>query len=126
MNVNQKGVKGLIKVIDDLCDKDYYSFCAFDDHSPIDLIVSDDNGKLFRLQIKYRSKLPQFSDNRYQLHGSSVVNGKRVPINREMIDGWGIYLKEDNQVIYVPIEFMDNKNTLRISIHSNNKDILLW
>jgi len=69
MDVNQKGVKGLIKVIDDLQDKGAYCFTAFDDHSPVDIIALLKNGKTVRLQVKYRSRMLQsLSENTNYRH----------------------------------------------------------
>lgn len=101
MNVNQKGVKGLIRVIDDLQDKNYYVFPAFDDHSPIDLVAVDKKGQTFRLQIKYRELMKDKKSQRYELSAKSVVNGKVVPVNTDMIDGWAMFLANHNRVVYI-------------------------
>lgn len=107
-NVNRKGVKGLIKIIDWLQDNGYYCFPAFDDHSPVDLIAMSDTGKTYRLQVKYK-------EDSYDLRTSSVVNGKRVEIDRTLIDAWAIYLpKEENKVIFIPVEFMEGKKSHKI------------
>ena len=107
MNVNEKGNIGLIKVIADLYSKGFYCFTPFDDHNPVDLISMDKNGNTKRLQIKYRSL--DKKKNRYELSAKSVVNGKRVPIDRELIDGWAVYLADEDQVIYLPKSVMDGK-----------------
>ena len=108
MNVNQKGVKGLIKVIDDLTDKGYYIFPAFDDHSPVDLVVMDTTGKIHRLQIKYRSRISGKKKECYSIQASSVINGARTPINKSLIDGWALYMVEDNKIVYVPVDKVVN------------------
>jgi hypothetical protein len=115
MNVNEKGVSGLIKVIDDLQNKGIYCFTAFDDHSPIDLIALFPNGKTARLQVKYRTRMKSKILDRYELHTSSVVNGKRIPINRNMIDGWAIFLAEHNKVVYILSEYLEGKTGLVIN-----------
>lgn len=109
MNVNEKGVSGLIKVIDDLQSKGIYTFTAFDDHSPVDLIALLPNGRTARLQVKYRTRMKNKVSERYELHASSVINGKRVPIDRSMIDGWAIYLEERKTVVYISCELVDGK-----------------
>ena len=108
MNVNQKGVKGLIKVIDNLTDKGYYIFPAFDDHSPVDLVVMDTTGKIHRLQIKYRSRISGKKKSCYSIQASSVINGVRTPINKSLIDGWALYMVEDNKIVYVPVDKVVN------------------
>ena len=118
MNVNQKGVKGLIKVIDNLQDRGYFSFPALDDHSPVDIIALDQNGKTFRLQVKYKSD--------YELRTSSVVNGKRVEINRDMIDGWAIYLENEKKVVYLNKDVMLNRKYLKINIEKDYGELGEW
>jgi hypothetical protein len=106
MNVNEKGNLGLIKVIGDLYSKGFTVFTPFDDYNPVDCIALDSEGKSFRLQIKYRS--PGRGD-RYEIAASSVVNGKGVAINRNLIDCWAIYLSDIDRVVYMPISIMNGK-----------------
>lgn len=108
MNVNEKGNIGLIKVIADLYDKGYHCFTPFDDFSPVDLIIMDTHGNLKRLQVKYRSILP--SKGRYEIAARSIVNGKSVKINKSLIDGWAVYLEEEQKVTYLPVSIMETKN----------------
>lgn len=115
-------LRGLIKVIDDLNSKGVYSFPAFDDHSPVDLICMFDNGEVLRLQIKYRSKP-------YEIHKSSVVNGKRVKSNLSLIDGWAVYLSDENRVTYVPKSLVENNtNSFRVkdNVEINIFDFYLY
>ena len=107
MNVNEKGNIGLIKVMADLYSKGYHCFTPFDDHSPVDLITLDKTGKIIRLQVKYRSLSEK--RNHYELSATSVVNGKAKPIDRNLIDGWAIYLSNADKVVYMPIEKMNGK-----------------
>jgi hypothetical protein len=106
MNVNEKGNLGLIKVIGDLYSKEFTVFTPFDDYNPVDCIALDSEGKSFRLQVKYRS--PGRGD-RYEIAASSVVNGKGVAINRNLIDCWAIYLSDIDRVVYMPISIMNGK-----------------
>lgn len=115
MNVNEKGNVGLIKVMADLYSKEYHCFTPFDDHSPVDLISLDKNGRTCRLQVKYRSL--DIKRNRYEIAARSVVNGKIVPIDRNLIDGWAIYLSDVDRVIYMPVETMKGKK-----VHYINPD----
>ena len=125
MNVNEKGVKGLLKVMDDLQEKGYYTFPAFDDHSPVDLIAMDDKGNTFRLQIKYRSRDSRNKTPRYELRTSSVVNGKRIENNKNFIDGWAIYLAEDKKVVYLHKSIVKNK-VLMIDPNKNYGQMAEW
>ena len=112
MNTNEKGNTGLIKVIADLYSKGFHCFTPFDDYSPVDCIVMNSNGKTFRLQIKYRS--PD-KDDCYKIYASSVVNGKRVKINKDLIDYWAVYLSDIDKIVYLPVSVMENKNSHTIT-----------
>ena len=126
MNVNQKGVKGLIKVIDDLQDRGYYTFTAFDDHSPVDLIALSSDGVAKRLQVKYRQKDPRKLSERYEISAVSVVNGKKIPIDRSMIDGWAIYLSDSNKVVYIKKELLNDKIGLTIDPNKDYGELDEW
>lgn len=104
MNVNRKGVKGLLKVLDDLNDKGYYCFPAFDDHSPVDLIVMDPAGATSRIQVKYRSKEARGTYRKYVVPANSVVNGVKIGIDKTLIDGWAVYLADDDKILYIPAD----------------------
>ena len=106
MNVNEKGNLGLIKVIGDLYSKGFTVFTPFDDYNPVDCIALNSDGKVFRLQVKYRS--PGRGD-KYEISASSMVNGKGVAINRNLIDCWAVYLSDIDKVVYMPISVMDGK-----------------
>jgi hypothetical protein len=126
MNVNQKGVKGLIKVIDDLTDQGFYTFPAFDDHSPIDLIAVDVAGLVYRLQVKYRTKESRKKISRYGIQATSVVNGKKVPIDRSLIDGWAVYLADDNKIAYIHKSRLDDKTGMSIDPNEDNGRLAEW
>jgi|688.fasta_scaffold832944_1 hypothetical protein len=126
MNVNQKGVSGLIKVIDDLQEKGYYVFPAFDDHSPVDLIALDNMGRTFRIQIKYREKCSNKKSERYEIRTSSVVNGKRIENDRSMIDGWAVYMANSKKIAYISKNLLDDKKGLVIDPNVEYGDMAEW
>jgi hypothetical protein len=126
MNVNQKGVKGLIRVIDDLQDKGYYVFPAFDDHSPVDLIALSSTGQTFRLQVKYRQKIARQKAERYELTASSVVNGKKVLIDKTLIDGWAVYLEDAGKVVYINKNLLGSKNGMLIDPSKEYGELAEW
>ena len=126
MNVNEKGVKGLLKVMDDLQDKGFHTFPAFDDHSPVDLIALSKDGKTYKLQVKYRTKDPRKVSEKYDVYASSVVNGKRVPIDRTMIDGWAVYLSDSKKVVYINVDLFEGKNSLTIDPQKNYGELDEW
>jgi hypothetical protein len=126
MNVNEKGVKGLLKVMDDLQEKGYYTFTAFDDHSPVDLIALSKDGKTYKLQVKYRTKDPRKLSEKYDIHASSVVNGKRVPIDRTLIDGWAVYLSDSKKVVYINVNLFKGRNSLTIDPQEKYGELDEW
>ncbi len=126
MNVNEKGVKGLIKVIDDLQDKGLYCFTAFDDHSPVDLIALTKDGRPIRLQVKYRTRIARSKSEKYELVAASVVNGKKIPIDRSMIDGWAVYLEEAKKVVYIASSLLEGKTALHIDPNKEYSELGEW
>ena len=96
MNVNQKGSVGLIEVIRDLTKKGFECFTPIHDYSAVDLIAMKDY-KVYRLQVKYREEFR----NAIEVHFSSMVNGKSIRIDIEMIDGWAVYCPQVESVVYV-------------------------
>ena len=126
MNVNEKGVKGLIKVIADLQEKGFLIFTSFDDHSPIDLIAVDKQGMSYRFQVKYRTKDPQKIKERYCIQATSVINGKKVAIDRSMIDGWAVYLSNSDKVVYINKKLLEGKKELTIDPEKDYGDVAEW
>ena len=119
MNVNEKGNVGLIKVMADLYDKGYHCFTPFDDHSPVDLITLDKIGNVKRLQVKYRSIIEKRKS--YELSAKSVVNGKSIPIDRNLIDGWAVYLSDEDKVVYLSLDIMEGKGVHYIKPGTHEK-----
>lgn len=101
MNVNQKGVVGLVKVISDLVSRGYEVFTPISDFCPVDIIVADSKMNLRRIQVKYREH-DNRNKNAIVVQLDSIVNGKRVPVDVSLIDGWAIYFPETNEIYYVP------------------------
>lgn len=112
MNVNEKGVMGLLRVTTDLYSKGYTCFTPVDDYNPVDCIAMKE-GKTYRLQVKYRSPGGKYGS--YEIRSRSTVNGKNVQINRSLIDYWAVYLSDKDKVVYIPIGEMDGKTTIKIN-----------
>lgn len=105
MNVNQKGVIGFSEVTRDLIKKGYECFTPIHDYSAIDLIVLDKYCIARRLQVKYR----EFTDGKTDVSFTSVVNGKKIPINLDFIDGWAIYLPDVEKICYIDKSMITGK-----------------
>jgi len=103
MNTNQKGQIGLACVIKDLTDIGCELFLPIHDYSDVDLIAMVD-GSTFRIQVKYRNS----RNGRIIIPLHSVVNGKKIAINRTMIDMWAVYCPEIDKVLYIPVSASSN------------------
>ena len=126
MNVNEKGTLGLIKVLESVTMLGWYAFPAFDDHSPVDILIMSKTGKVLRLQIKYRTRMSRVEVERYELAAKSIVNGKLVPIDRSLIDGWAVYMADRNEVKFVPISAMENKSSMNLNPDTEYPSINDW
>lgn len=102
MNVNEKGHLGLVCVIRDLVTRGYEVFLPQHDYSAVDLIALDSKGAPRRLQVKYR----EARNDTVSVQLYSVVNGKRIPIDRTKIDGWAVYVPGWEQIAYVVLAGM--------------------
>lgn len=102
--VNGKGAIGAAMAAADLMNRGYSVFLPFDGSSPVDLIVADDRMRLARLQVKYRGR-GRFDSLEIPL--ASVVNGKKVPVDTNKIDGWAIFCPETRLVYYVAKKQID-------------------
>jgi hypothetical protein len=106
MDVNEKGHIGLTKVMSDLTGKGYECFVPLHDYSAVDVIVLNKSHLPIRLQVKYRQSV----DNKIDLPLHSVVNGKKIPIDRTAIDGWAIYCSDIDCIAYLPMIEVGQKN----------------
>ncbi len=111
MNVNEKGVIGLLKVTTDLYSRGYTCFTPIDDYNPVDCIAMKD-GKMYRLQIKYRSPGKGGS---YEIRTRSIVNGKSIEIDRSLIDLWAVYLADKDKIVYVSADEMIKHRSYKLN-----------
>lgn len=118
MNVNQKGTVGLIEVIRDLTKKGFECFTPMHDYSAVDLIAMK-GPTLYRLQVKYREEFR----NAIDVHFSSMVNGKAVKIDFDLIDGWAVYCPQVDSVVYVHKSDIDlTKNNFSFRLAEGKKN----
>lgn len=109
---NVKGNKGLVNVMADLVNKNYFVFLPIADTTCVDLIASNENMNLKRMQIKFRA----VTNGKIELVTESVVNGKKVPVNLENIDLWAVYCPDNKQVYYVATKELIGKKSLTLRI----------
>jgi hypothetical protein len=115
MNVNEKGYIGVLEVTRDLHKRGYEVFLPLHDYSASDMVVLNESGIPKRLQVKYRA----LKDNTIDIPMFTVMNNKKIKIDRSRIDGWAIYVPEVEKVVYVPVEnsnHVGNSLTVRFNL----------
>lgn len=118
MNVNAKGTIGELKVYTDLTERGYQIYSPVSDFSPVDAIVLNKNGDVSRIQIKYR-KLEINTTIKLKL--KTVVNGKSVPVNLNLIDAYVVYCPDIEKVLYIPKKEFINSKSFTIRMEKTNK-----
>lgn len=112
MNTNKKGDIGLVKVMSDLVTKDYFIFMPLSDTTCVDLVVSNDSMILKKLQVKYC----KLTDGRMCICTSTVVNGKKIPVDLSKIDIWAIYCPDNDKVYYLDTKELIGKKTMNLRV----------
>ena len=113
MNTNKKGDIGLANIILDTLSKRFFVFLPFSDTTHVDLIIADEKMKMYRVQVKYM-KIDKFGA--LNICTSTVVNGKKVPMDLSQIDVWAIYCSDNNQIYYIPTKKLIGKKYLSLRI----------
>jgi hypothetical protein len=98
VNVNVKGTIGLAIVNADLIKRGFLTFHPYCDHSPIDLIASDQKGSLVRIQVKYR----RIKKGVIEVPLYSIVNGKMQATDLSRLDAYAVYSPDIDSVAYLP------------------------
>lgn len=112
MNTNKKGDIGLLKTMLELSEKSYFCFMPISDTTCVDLVIADENMELRKIQTKYCS----LTDGRLEICTSTVVNGKKVPVDLGKIDIWAIYCPNNNKIYYVKSADLVGKKTMKIRV----------
>ncbi len=113
MNTNEKGNVGLAKVILDVINNGYFPFLPFSDTTNVDLVIGNSKLELKRLQIKYISLN---KNGVLEISTSSIVNGKRIPVNLTFIDIWAIYCPNNDKIYYISSTELINKKRLCLRV----------
>jgi|ERR1035437_4238080 hypothetical protein len=116
MNSNKKGDIGLANVIVDVIKKGFFVFLPFSDTTSVDLIIADEKMKIMRVQIKYIS---MDKTGVIQIITSSVVNGKKIPVDLSKTDIWAIYCPDNNEIYYVSAIELLGKKALSLRINES-------
>lgn len=112
MNTNKKGDIGLVKVMSDLVTKNYFIFSPLSDTTCVDLIVANESMTLKKVQVKYCS----LTDGRMCISTSTVVNGKKVPVDLSKIDFWCIYCPDTDKVYYINTKELIGRKTMNLRV----------
>lgn len=127
MNTNEKGDIGLTKVIANLVEYNYRVSLPISEHLAYDLIAENINGKLFKIQVKYRtlsttgSLIIELQKNRY-----SSKELKNVVTDLDAFDYYAFYCPDNTLIYYIStkrIIEIGNKTaiTLRVTAPSNGQ-----
>jgi PD-(D/E)XK endonuclease len=104
--VNDRGAIGTAKIISDLLSRGYSVFLPFDGASPVDIIVANKEMQLCRVQAKYR-KIDKSGSIGVSLE--SVVNRKRIKIDKSKVDAYAIYCPDTSLVYYLDLSIVPIK-----------------
>lgn len=120
MNTNEKGNVGLAKVISKLVELGYHCFLPFTDTTCVDLIVGNFKMEIKRIQVKYRKKNKQGT---IEIPLESVVNGKRISIDRSKIDYYIVYCPDNDKIYFIELNKISTLKTfaLRFDKPKNNQ-----
>jgi hypothetical protein len=120
-STSKKGVKGLVNVMADLTNKEYFPFLPISDINIIDLVVANQELDLKKMQIKYRS----INKGKIEIPTESVVNGKKVKLDVSKVDLWAVYCPDNKQVYYISSKELIGKTalTLRVECKQRQKTI---
>jgi hypothetical protein len=113
MNSNEKGNVGLAKIISVLTEKGYNCFLPFTDTTCIDLIVANNEMKTIRVQVKYRKKK---QNGVLEIPFESVVNAKRVLVDRSKIDYYMVYCPDNDKTYFIDLKQISNVKTFSLRI----------
>lgn len=112
MNTNKKGDIGLVKTMADLVVKDYFVFTPISDTTCVDLVVANNSMFLKKVQIKYCALV----NGRMCISTSTVVNGKKVPVDLTKVDIWAVYCPDNDKIYYVPTKKLVGKKTMNLRV----------
>jgi hypothetical protein len=112
MNTNKKGDIGLLKTMLELTEKNYFCFTPISDTTCVDLVVANENMELRKIQTKYCS----LTDGRMEICTSTVVNGKKVPVDLTKIDIWAVYCPDNNKIYYIKSKDLVGRKTMKIRV----------
>lgn len=124
MTTNEKGNIGLVKAIEDLTIKGFQVFLPMTDTTLIDLIISDKQFKLKKIQVKYIKLNDRGS---IAIQRDTVVNGKRVLNDFSNLDYFAIYCPDNNKMYYIPTSIITNKSiSLKVTEPKRNFGNLVY
>jgi hypothetical protein len=115
MTTNDKGNVGLAKAITDLTVKGYQVFLPLTDTSIIDIVITNKELVIKKLQIKY---LTLNKDGSLAIPLESVINGKRVLNDFSNVDGFAIYCPDNDKMYYIPSKEINTKTfSIKVTEH---------
>jgi hypothetical protein len=118
MNTNEKGNLGLAKVICELVKNGYSCFLPFTDTTCVDLIVGNNLMETKRIQIKYRQPNKKGA---IDVPLETVVNGKKIPIDRSKIDYYIVYCPDNDKIYYIDLKLIPKVRSFTLRLEKSNQ-----
>jgi hypothetical protein len=122
MNNNLKGLIGETEVTLELIKNGWDVFRPISDYSAVDLVALK-GATTIRLQVKFRAK-----DSRglFEISFSSVVNGKKVPIDKSLIDYVVVVSDDLPYNVYIPIVLVSDRKVVSFRESTLEERQELW
>ena len=114
MDTNKKGNIGLVKVLDNLVENGYFCFLPITDTTIVDLVVSNEDMKLKKFQVKYK-KLEKKSTC-ICLSSQRVVDRKKVNTDLSLIDYFAVYCPDNKKIYYIPTTLFNGKKMITLRV----------
>ena len=114
MDTNVKGNIGLIKVLDNLVENEYFPFLPLTDTTIVDIVVSNKKMELKKIQVKYK-KLEKESTC-ISLSTQRVINRKKVDTDLTLFDYFAIYCPDNKKIYYVPTTIFKGKKMITLRV----------
>ena len=125
MDTNKKGNIGLIKVIDQLMENEYFPFLPITDTTIVDLVIANKNMEIKKFQVKYK-KLENNSTS-INLTTQRVVNRKKVDTDLSLFDYYSVYCPDNKKIYYIPTSVFNGRKmiTLRVIPAKQNQKTII-
>jgi len=116
-HTKDKGDLGVVMVICDMVRNDIDVYIPLSEHQPSDLIAVNREGRMVKVQVKYRS-LESTGGFDIDLRGSysDSKGNHHKPTDRTQFDCYAVYCPDNGKVYYIRNEEISNKTALKLRV----------